>query len=63
MFTSPDGIYRIHQHRAVEFERQGHHEPPTRERGRPVVRVRIAKWLVAVARSLDPGLVRGTGSA
>jgi hypothetical protein len=50
MFTSPDGIYRIHQHRATEFEQQAHHEPPTREPGRPPVRERIARWLFAAAR-------------
>lgn len=55
MFTSPDSIYQIHQHRAREWERQARFERTTRERNRSPVRVRLAIWLLAAARSLDLG--------
>ncbi len=55
MFTSPDSIYQIHQHRAREWERQARFERTKRGRNRSPVRVRVVMWLSAAARRLDLG--------
>jgi hypothetical protein len=62
MFTSPDSIYQIHQHRSREWEQQASLERTTLERNRSPVRMKVAMWLSVVARSLDLGLARKKSS-